>query len=263
MGHRYGVWLGALLTVGSVWGCNPFEFKKCRDLMSASQQVLIDMDDQKADDVAQSLSSVQATIQVCEGVAGDADVAKLRDAQAKLEKQLAGLRARGTQKERPPQSPEELAQLVKEGDRGCPRGQTYEHRQNKLVIRCTGPQLVEMSWSDAVEQFHERRGFAQKADGATLKFESGAEVVTFQFKSPQSAAPASCISVVGAPGIAWQELVARATGVQPRMMKLGRPLLTRWGTIAVLVEGTAEQFVVKLGGCAPTPGQKPYSEPQQ
>jgi len=241
--------------------CNPLKFKECRDQMGSSQQVLLDMDDQSISDVEKSLTAVQSAIGACEDVVGDADVAKLKDAEGKLTKQLSGLRARGVPKARPELSEAELGRLKTNGDPDCPRGQEYEHPQNKQRIRCTGPQVIEMNEAQAIHQFNERRGFTVHPEGATLRFESGAEVVEFSFKAAHSATPAQCVSITGEPGIAWQELVARATGVQPRPMKLGRPITTSRGPMQLLVEGGGEQFVVKLGSCSGTPGQKPYTEP--
>ncbi len=248
--------LGAL----SQTACNPFDFMKCRDEMSSSQQVLLDMDDQKVEDVEKSLHSVQGAIKICKGTIGDSDLAKLTDAEAKLEKQLSGLKARAVPKERPKLSDAELALLVKSGDPGCPKGQQYEHPQNKKLIRCTGPQMVEMTWAEAVEQFNGRRGFSQHEEGNTLKFESGAQVFEFEYAAKGQKSAPQCLTIVGQPGIAWQELVARATGVQPRVMKLKKPIPARNGPIDLLVEGNAEQFVVKLGRCQPTAGQSSYEE---
>src|SRR5690606_2295074 len=249
-----------LLGTGALSACNPFDFMACRDEMSSSQQVLIDMNDQKLDDVEKSLSAVQRAIKACDGVASDSDTAKLRDAEAQLDKQRAGLRARAVPKERPKLSEEELAKLEKTGDRDCPQGQRYEHPQNKKMIRCTGSQVIDMAWAEAEQQFAQRRGFAQLSEGAKLKFELGAEVVEFEFETPKAKSRAKCVSITGQPGIAWQELVARATGVEPRVMKLGKPIPSKNGPLPLIVEGTAEQFVVKLGACGATPGQKPYIE---
>lgn len=250
-----------LLSAVMLFACNPFDFKACRDEMTSSQQVLIDMNDQKIEDVEKSRSAVQKAIQACDGVAGDSDVAKLRDADTKLNKQLVGLRARAVPKERPQLSPEELVKLEKSGDHGCPKGQSYAHPQNKKMIRCTGSQVIDMDWAEAEEQFRERRGFAQMTNGNQLKFESGAEVFEFEFDSAKAKSRARCVAITGQPGIAWQELVARATGIQPRVMKFGQPLPSKNGPLPIIVEGTDEQFVVKLGTCRPTPGQKPYIEP--
>jgi hypothetical protein len=256
--HISTAWLGGLLALVA---CNPLKFKECRDHMTLSQQVLLDMDDQDIDEVQKSLTAVQSTIGACDGVVGDTDVAKLKDAEGKLTKQLSGLRARAAPKARPQLSAAELARLKDSGDPDCPRGQEYEHPQNKQRIRCTGPQVIEMNEAQAIHQFNERRGFTVHPQGTTLRFESGAEVVEFSFKEAHSAAAAQCVTITGEPGIAWQELVARATGVQPRTMKLGQPIATSRGPLALLVEGGGEQFVVKLGSCPSTPGQKPYAEP--
>jgi hypothetical protein len=243
------------------WACNPLKFKECRDQMSSSQQILLDMDDQDMGDVDKSLTAVRAAIGACDDVVGDADMAQLRDAEAQLTKQSTGLRARAAPRARPQLSTAELARLKANGDPDCPRGQEYEHPQNKQRIRCTGPQVVEMNEAQAIRQFNERRGFSVHTQGTTLRFESGAEVVEFSFKEPHSATAATCVTITGEPGLAWQELVARATGVQPRTMKLGQPVTTSRGPLALLVEGGGEQFVVKLGSCPGTPGQKPYTEP--
>jgi hypothetical protein len=127
------------------------------------------------------------------------------------------------------------------------------------MIRCTGPQLIEMTWQDVLGHFVEKRNFTAHPQGGNLRVERGAEVFDFLYEQEKSDKPPQCVTVVGLPGIAWQELVARATGVQPRRMKLGKPISTSSrGQLPLLIEGDDQQFTVKIGACRATPGQNPY-----
>lgn len=231
--------------------------------MESSQKVISAMNDQDSEDVRAALKAVQATSKACQSVAPAGERAKLADAEQRLIQQLEGLAARSVPKKRPQLSEAELASLEKKGDPGCPRGQQYEHAQNQAMIRCVGPQLVEMNWDEALDHFVERRQYSARQEGAHLKLERGSQVFHFAFSTPHARDPATCLTVVGAPGISWQELVARATGVQPRRLKLGRAVPTKQGPLPLLVEGDEGQFSVKLGKCEPTPGQKPYSGPAE
>src|SRR5690606_22646186 len=122
-------------------------------------------------------------------------------------------------------------------------------------IDCKGPQLVDMNWSQASEYFS-RRGFRETPDGSKLSFERGAQIFEFEYSTAKSSSAAGCVTVIADMGIPWQETVTRATGVQPQRVELGEPVKTARGSLGLLVEGGPEQYTVKLGKCAPTPGQK-------
>lgn len=254
--------VGVVLLVLSAAACNPLRFFECKDEMAASQEVLLQMDDQEPADVERALHAVNRAVGACEGVAPDAEFSKMKDAAQKLEKQLSGLRGRKPP-ERPLKSEAELALLASQGDPDCPRGQKYEHPQNKQMIQCKGPQLVEMTPADVRRHFVQNRNFREIRKGAHLRVERGAEVFEFVHEAPESSSPPRCVTVVGLRGISWQELVARATGVQPRRLKLGKPVPTSRGALPLLVEGDDQQFTVKLGQCEATAGQKAYTAPAQ
>jgi hypothetical protein len=102
-------------------------------------------------------------------------VSKIADAQKKLTRQVEGLRELQDRPKTPPMTEAELAMLDKAGDPDCPKGQHYVHHQNKKMIRCTGPLLVEVNWEQAKGHF-ERRGFSSIEKGAQLRLERGAKV---------------------------------------------------------------------------------------
>jgi hypothetical protein len=160
---------------------------------------------------------------------------------------------------RPKLSGAELDELEKKGDPTCPKGQQYEHHQDKRLIDCKGPQLVEMNWAQASE-YWSRRGFVERADGAKQEFERGAQVITFHHSKAKSSTAANCVEIVADPGIHWQETVTRATGVQPRYLSLEKPVAVGKTPLPLLVEGSSAQYTVKLGDCGPTPGQKAVKE---
>lgn len=255
LGMRQGAALGCLL-LGAI-GCNPLRFFECKDEMKSSQAVLLSMDDQDQKSVERALSAVRTAVTACDGVAPEKEATKMKDAVTQLERQLAGLRAQKPTK-RETLSEAHLAELARNGDPDCPQGQKYEHPQNKQMVRCTGPQLIEMTTQDVQRHFVDAGGFSKRVEGNTLHLERGSEVYEFSYDSPASTARPLCVTVVGLRGISWQELVARSTGVQPRRLKLGQPVPWKGGDLPLLVEGDDHQFTVKLGQCTPTAGQKPY-----
>src|SRR5690606_27103209 len=147
-------------------------------------------------------------------------------AEREIAAHVQALEERATREKRPRLTEAELAELEKKGDATCPRGQQYEHHQNKKLINCTGPQLVEMNWAQASE-YYARRGFKRQPRGSTLRLERGAQVLDFEFTSPNSSTRAPCVAIVADPGIPWQETVTRATGTRPMRLKLGQPVPTK------------------------------------
>jgi len=252
--------MGAVVAVAILSGCNPVAIKKCHDEMSTSQQAMMDMDSDNIEQVEKALAAVNAAVSACEAAERADETSKVKDAQKKLSHQLEGLKEKANRPKLKPLSPAELEKLEKNGDPMCPRGQEYEHHQNKKMIRCTGAQLVEMNWQGASKYF-KNRGLTAIPKGALLRFEKGARVYDFQFDKADSKRPPVCLSIVPDPGVSWQEVVARATGAHPQRLKLGKPVPSKVGPLAMLVEGTMEHVSVKLGKCEPTPGQKPFVEP--
>ncbi len=156
---RFWVGVGALLALGVGSGCNPVAISKCHDEMKASQEEMLKIDTENLAEVESALVAVNRAHAACVAAERDDEVSQIADAQKKLMRQVEGLRELQDRPKTPPLTEEALAKLAKTGDPDCPRGQQYEHHQNKQMIRCTGPQLVEMNWLQAKGHF-ERRGFS-------------------------------------------------------------------------------------------------------
>lgn len=228
--------------------------------MGTSQQMMIEFSNGDREDLAEAektLAAVERTLGACKKAKRTEEVEKITDAHRQLVAHVKALQERSLREKRPKLTPDQLAELKAKGDRSCPKGQEYEHHQNGEVIRCTGPQMFEMSPPDVTEYF-KRRGFRKTEEGTRLSFERGAQVYEFEYAELSSSALPQCLTIVADPGIPWQETVTRATGVQPMRLKLEKPVITPKGSRDLLVEGGPEQFTVKLGECAPTPGQKAF-----
>jgi hypothetical protein len=105
-----------------------------------------------------------------------------------------------------------------------------------------------------VKQHYAKRGFTVAVDPEQkrVRVEYGAEVDIFDFAEANSSQPAICSTLVAPPGIAWQEVVARATGVPPQRLSEGKPVVVGSRTLPVRLEGAGPDKTVLIGEC-PTP----------
>ena len=115
-------------------------------------------------------------------------------------------------------------------------------------IRCTGPQLAEMSAGVAARYFEEL-GFRVKRPAASrVEAEHGAERTTLLYADPPGSSAPRCIELVPAPDIPWREALTRATGVNPSKLKTasGQVKLAQ-GELPYVVDEKIN--AVKLGDC--------------
>ncbi len=253
-----GIVAFALLLGGAVGGCKSPESQLCSELYESSQQVVLRIDGSSLESVAESLAAVEGALNACEQAQRTGEVKELRKAHRQIKAQHDALEARAQRKARPQLTPEQLAALEKKGDPSCPKGQGYEHHQNKQLIRCTGPQMIEMPWPHAVSYF-ESRGYkrvtedlpAAAGGGAVLRMEYGAESFTLHYsKAEDPKAAPTCLVVMGAPGVPWQEVVARATAAHPARLDPEKPSV-RVGArnLPMNIDEQDRQAHVKLGDC--------------
>src|SRR5690606_23066563 len=144
-------------------------------------------------------------------------------------------------------SPGELAELEKKGDPDCPKGQGYEHPQSEKMIKCTGEQLAEMPEEKARSHFQKRGYKISDLGQSASKAEFGAHALEFHYKGRGGP---SCLRITGRPGVPWQEIVARATGVHPDRIKKDETVPMRGHPLALTVQGDPAQWTVLLGECA-------------
>lgn len=227
-------------------GCESAEAKRCRAEYLATHAMVpsIDVDDFAS--VQQGLGSVEATTTSCQAAGLKEELEQLEKVKNQLQSHLDYLRTHGKPKDL---SPDELARLIEQGDPNCPKGQAYKPKRSDEQIRCTGPKLADMNFSQVTE-FFGRRGYRLHVEGTKVKAEYGSESYTYHFASEDDPKPARCIHVFAPPGIAWQESLARLTGTPPHRLKRGQPVKTSRGDLPLSHTEDATQAIYQLGHCA-------------
>jgi len=174
----------------------------------------------------------------------------LLKAKNELSAQLKLLEQRANRKKLQPPSAEELAQLLKNGDPACPKGQAYKPKDSKSEVRCSGPQLADMN-AEALKSYYGERRFkvTSHESPAEVRAELGSELYVFSFEKLSDAAP-RCVTAYAAPGMSWQELAARLTGTPPEHMKLDAPVKSGRGELALKVEHETDKPTLHLGQCS-------------
>lgn len=235
-----------LLAASSLLSCQSEETKRCRELFAQAQKVVLDVDSKSIDSVRESLGAVEAAMQACD----KAERYEERDELAKARNQFKGhldyLEKKAAEKKRKKRSPEEIARLVKTGDPSCPKGQAYKH--DEKMIRCTGPQLIDMPWATAKEYF-DARGYKITSEGNQLRMEYGAELYVFTYPSAESTSPPQCLTIHPPPGMSWQEAAARATAALPQRLEQGGTVPSSRGKLPLSVKEEKSKVVVRLGQC--------------
>jgi hypothetical protein len=162
--------------------------------------------------------------------------------------QVGALDRRAARKSRKPPSAEELKRLEKEGDPNCPKGQAYRPEGAKEV-KCTGPQLAEMSAGAAAKYFEELGFKVKRPAPSRVEAEHGAERTTLVYSDPPGDTAPRCIELVPAPDIPWLEALTRATGANPSKIKTttGKVKLVQ-GEMSYSVD--EKNNIVKIGDCA-------------
>ncbi len=233
---------GAYLVL--VQSCNTGDVKRCRDQYMQAHAVVGNVDTNDVKSVDEALALVNPTLELCQKANLAEETDQLTSVQRKLNSHKEYLEHEQNRKKL---TPEELAQLVAKGDPTCPKGTAYSYEKSGKKIKCTGPQIVDMNKAQAQEYFT-HRGFKLSDEGGTFKAESGAVSYTYEFGAGE-AEPAGCLVVFATPGIAWQEEVARVTGLPPRRLKRDKPVKTASGEKPLLVEEHEYQAVLKFGDC--------------
>jgi hypothetical protein len=246
--------LGAALV--GLLGCDP-DAKLCRERMQSAQAVVAQVDGKSIASVEQSLSAVTEAHAACEKAKLGTERELLLKAKNELSAQRELLEQREHRKKQQAPSATELAELVKHGDPNCPKGQAYKPKDSKSEVRCTGPELVDMSL-DALKTYFGDRHFklTTQGDPPTLRAEHGAETFVFTFASGDTTAP-RCVTAYAASGVSWQEVAARLSGAAPERLKLDQALKSGSGEqLALKVEHATDQPKVTLchaGASSPPP----------
>jgi hypothetical protein len=230
--------------------CRDEATQHCHDVMTSAQELVKNVDGKDSTSVDTSLAAVTTAIDACTKAGRTSEVDALTRAKNELGAQADYLKKKAARPARPKHSPEELAALVTKGDPNCPKGQAYKPDANGKEIRCTGPQIVDMSFSDANAYFTDRGYKLTTSDAPpTLTAEYGAEKFVFTFAAPNDDHPPRCLTLYPAPGIPYQEATGRATGVLMKKIEKDGVVKTARGEIPIHVEETETKLVIRLGDC--------------
>jgi hypothetical protein len=243
---------GAIVLFGCLGtACQSEATRHCHDLMSSAQALVQNVDGKDVASVDQSLAAVVQAIDACNQAGRTSEVDALTHGKNELAAQSDYLKKKAARPERKKQSAEELAALVVKGDPNCPKGQAYKPDAGGKEIRCTGPQLVDMSFSEAATYFGNRGYKVTTTDAPpTLIAEYGAEKFMFAFAVPKDEHGPRCLTLYPAPGIPYQEATARATGVTMKKIEKDGTLKAAHGDIPIHVDETETKLVIQLGECS-------------
>jgi len=237
-----------LVWIPLLGGCDA-ESRACREQMAQAQSMVNAVDAKSIESVKTSLSLVERARESCEKARLGAEREQLLKAKNELSGQLMLLEQRASRKKLLPRTPEELAQLVKRGDPACPKGQAYQQRETKQEVRCIGPQLVDMGREELKTYYDDRRFKVTTLDAPpTLKAELGSELYVFTFQKAEDRA-AGCVTAFAAPGMSWQEVTSRLTGIPPEKLQLDTKVRGAYGELALKVEHETDKPTVRLGSC--------------
>lgn len=175
---------------------------------------------------------------------------QLARGEAELKARLETLAKRGPSRKRAALTPAQVDELVKKGDATCPLGMAYKAEGSDRQIRCTGPQPVRMGFAKA-KQYFDGAGYHVTANERAdeLVAEYGAERWVFRYASPNDAGAPRCLLFYPAPGIPWQEAVARATGARLSKIKKDTPVPAPGGEVQLAVDESPNKLIVRLGDC--------------
>jgi hypothetical protein len=241
----------AFALVALVWGavaCSE-ETRRCQSLMTTAQGIVNKVDGKDQASVETSLAAVEGAKAACEKAGRNTERDELVKAKNELQAHLDYMKRKANQPPKQKQTPEQIAELVKKGDPGCPKGQAYR-RSPTEEIRCTGPQMIDMNWK-AAEEYFTNRGYKMTTTDSppTLKAEYGAELVIYKFASPKDDKPARCVTYYPSPGIPWQEATGRVTGTALKKLENAKSIKTGHGEVPLRVDASDTKLIVYVGEC--------------
>jgi hypothetical protein len=231
-------------------GCDE-DSRACRAEFDRAQTVVKDLkSDSPIETVKGSVAALDTAISACDRAGLGAEKGELQKARNQVGAHLDVLERRAKRKKREKPTPEQLAALVKNGDPACPKGQAYLNRESKKEIKCTGPQIIEMTAGDLKDYFEEKRYRLTSNDAPpSLRAEYGAELYVLTFDGPGPGAKVRCLEIYPAPGVSWQELTSRMTGTPPEKLKSGTSVATALGALPLSVEDSDKKTLARIGEC--------------
>lgn len=217
--------------------------------MTTAQELVKKVDGADLSSVRESIAAVESARAACEKAGRRTEQDELVAAKNQLQAHVDYLERKAKEPAKKKQTQEELAALAAHGDPGCPKGQAYRPSPAQEV-RCTGPQLVDMSWT-SVEAYFNARGYkiTTTETPAVLKAEYGAELLSYTFAKSKDDQPARCLAYYPPPGMPWMEATGRITGVALRKLENAHTVHTEHGERPLRVDETDKKLIIFVGDC--------------
>jgi hypothetical protein len=237
----------AFLTGSPGLACESARTRACLGAYAGAQEAVKAVEAKSKSSVERSLAAVEGALTTCKGAERHGEVDQLVKVKNELVAQIGALDRRAARAGKKEPTAEELEELAKNGDPECPRGQAYRPEGGK-EIRCVGPQLAEMTATEARRYFENLGYRVQRPTETRLEVEHGAERTTLVYPSIDPGARPLCVIAVPAPGIPWLEALTRVTGANPARVKSpsGKVRLSQ-GELAYAVD--EKNTVVRIGEC--------------
>jgi hypothetical protein len=235
--------------------------------MKRAQAIVAQADNQSTLSVKQGLAAVTEAHAACANAKLSREREQLLKTKNEIGAQLTALQRRGPFRVVDPQdgafgkknirapTGEELARVLENGDPSCPKGQAYGLDHDQREVRCSGPQLVDMGMPQLKRYFGDRRYEVTTRDRpAELRAENRLERYVFSFDGPSDSVP-RCVNASAVPGMSWQGLASRLTGIARERLKPGTPVKSAHGQLALEVEQPPNgRHAVHLGRCTQIAG---------
>jgi hypothetical protein len=197
-----------------------------------------------------SITAVNIALGACRAAEREREVEQLQLAHNSLSKHVETVRRLAGRPKHPKLNASEVSELLKHGDPQCPKGMAYKIEGNDRQVSCTGLQPIRMNWSKAREYYTKLDFRVTTTDAPpTVQAEHGSEKYIFTYSRPEDTSPPRCLTIYPKPELPWQEAVGRATGAQLQKLKLGAPVATTDGDVALRVDEGTNKLVIHLGNC--------------
>jgi hypothetical protein len=197
-----------------------------------------------------SIAAVNVALGACRAAEREGEVKQLQLAHHSLSEHVETVKRLAAKPKRTKLSASDISELVKHGDSQCPKGMAYNLEGTDRQVSCTGLQPIRMNWSKA-RNYYLKLDFRVTTTNSppTVQAEHGSEKYVFTYSKPEDSSPPRCLTIYPKPDLPWQEAVGRATGASLQKLKLGSPVPTTDGNVALRVDEGKDKLVIHLGDC--------------
>ena len=243
--QRFIVLLATLLSVS----CKSESVRNCQQQFQNAQIVVQNLSG-SPEGLDASIAAVNIALGACRTAEREREVEQLQLAHNSLSEHAETVKRLARKPKLPKLNPSEVNELLKHGDPQCPKGMAYKIEGSDRQVSCTGLQPIRMNWSKAREYYAKLDFRVTMTDSPpTVQAEHGSEKYIFTYSRPDDTSPPRCLTIYPKPELPWQEAVGRATGAQLQKLKLGSPIPTTDGNIALRVDEGKDKLVIYLGNC--------------